>query len=224
MRRRTILWIYLPILIMASILALADDEQKAEKQLHKVTAMASDPTGRRVVSVVVADDLGAKRSDLVTERRTMNVNYGDLYIAHALTKSGVKMEDIAGELKASKEMSEIANEHHANWKAIANDAKKLNAKMEDTLYKNFMNGKPLHERDAADNYEVNIDVVIADNDVSTDELADAEKTYQVWKDRATQASGGKLDTSGEQAAYSNRGDPTRGKLPAGNGVGSGPPK
>jgi hypothetical protein len=223
MRRRAMFWVFLSVFVVV-VPALADDEQKAEKQLHKVTAMATDATGRRVVSATVADDLGVKRPDLVTERRTMNVNYGDLYIAHALTKSGVKMEDIASELKAGKKMSEIANEHHADWKAIANDAKKLNAKMEDALYKNFMNGKPLHERDAADSYDPNIDGVIADNDVSKDELAEAEKTYQVWKDRATQASGGKLDTSSEQAAYSNRGDPARAKLPAGNGVGSGTAK
>lgn len=223
MKRRALFWVSL-ILTLVVIPALADDQQKAEKQLHKLTAMASDPTGRRVVSVTVADDLGAKRPDIVTERRDMQVSYGDIYLAHALVKSGVKMDAIATDVKAGKKMADIANANHADWKAIANDAKKTNAKMEDGLYKNFLNGKPLHDRDAADNYDVNIDGVNADNDISKDDLADAEKTYQLWKDRATQSSGGKLDTSSEQAAYSNRGDAARSKLPAGNGVGSGTAK
>jgi hypothetical protein len=61
-----------------AVLAFGDDQQKAEKQLHKITAMATDATGRRVVSITVADVLEAKRPDLVMERRTMNLNYGDL--------------------------------------------------------------------------------------------------------------------------------------------------
>lgn len=219
MKPRAIFWMFLSLLVVA-IPALADDQQKAEKQLHKLTAMASDPTGRRVVSSTVADDLGAKRPDVVMERRAMDVNYGDIYLAHMLVKSGVKMDDIANDLKAGKKMSDIANANHADWKAIANDAKKTNSKMEDGLYKNFMNGKPLHDRDTADNYDVNIDGVSADSDVSKDDLAEAEKTYQLWKDRATQASGGKLDTSSEQAAAATRGDPVRSKVPGGLG---GPP-
>jgi hypothetical protein len=222
MKRRVLLWVSL-LFILAVIPAFADDQQKAEKQLHKLTAMASDPTGRRVVSATVADELGAKRPDIVTERRSMEVNYGDIFLAHALVKNGVKMDDIANDLKAGKKMADIANANHADWKAIANDAKKANAKIEETLYKNFVNGKPLHERDAADNYDVNIDGVNADNDISKDDLADAEKTYQVWKDRATQASGGKLDTSSEQAAAATRGDPVRAK-PGGSAAGSGSTK
>ena len=97
MKRRTLFWVSL-LLTLVVIPALADDQQKAEKQLHKLTAMASDPTGRRVVSVTVADDLGLKRPDIVMERRTMQVNYGDIYLAHALMKSGVKMDDIANDL------------------------------------------------------------------------------------------------------------------------------
>ena len=217
MKRRAIFWISLAMIVV-TIPALADDQQKAEKQLHKLTAMASDPTGRRVVSAAVADDLGAKRPDVVMERRTMNVNYGDIYLVHALVKNGAKMDDIANDLKAGKKVADIANANHADWKAIGNDAKKLNSKMEDALYKNFMNGKPLHERDTAENYDVNIDGVSADNDVSKDDLAEAEKTYQLWKDRATQASGGKLDASSEQAAAAQRGDPVRSKLPGGTGA------
>jgi hypothetical protein len=205
---------YLSITLLAltvAIPAFGDDQQKADKQLHKITALATDATGRRVVSITVADTLAAKRPDLVLERRTMNVNYGDLFIAHVLVKSGTKMDDIAAQLKAGKKMSQIASEQHADWKQIAADAKKLNAKVEDNLYNHFLNGKPLTERDAAEGYDPMIDGVAADNDVSKDEIAEAERTYLLWRDRADQKKASNLDTSSEKAAKDSRGDPIRSK-------------
>ena len=205
---------YLSITLLAltvAIPAFGDDQQKADKQLHKITALATDATGRRVVSVTLADTLAAKRPDLVLERRTMNMNYGDLFIAHVLVKSGTKMDDIAAQLKAGKKMSQIASEQHADWKQIAADAKKLNAKVEDNLYNHFLNGKPLTERDAAEGYDPMIDGVAADNDVSKDEIAEAEHTYLLWRDRADQKKGSNLDTSSEKAAKDSRGDPIRSK-------------
>jgi hypothetical protein len=44
----------------------------------------------------------------------MNLNYGDLYVAHVLVKGGAKMDDIAAQLKAGKKMSQIANDQHAD--------------------------------------------------------------------------------------------------------------
>jgi len=202
------------ILLLAftiAIPAFADDQQKAEKQLHKITAMATDPTGRRVVSITMADALEAKRPDLVMERRTMNINYGDLFVAHTLVKSGAKMDDIAAQLKSGKKMSQIADAQHADWKQIAADAKKLNTKMEDNLYRHFINGKPDAARDLADSYDPNIDGVAADNDVSKDEIADAEHTYLLWRDKADRARDSKLDTSTENSARGMRGDPVQGK-------------
>jgi len=202
------------IMLLALTLALpafGDDQQKAEKQLHKITAMATDATGRRVVSITVADVLEAKRPDLVMERRTMNLNYGDLFVAHVLVKSGTKMDDIAAQLKAGKNIGQIANDQHADWKQIAADGKKLNAKMEDNLYKHFLSGKADAARDAADNYDPMIDGVVADNDVSKNDIADAERTYQIWRDRADQARDSKLDASSEKAARGARGDPVRAK-------------
>jgi hypothetical protein len=191
--------------------AFADDQQKAEKQLHKITALATDATGRRVVSATVADALEAKRPDLVVERRTMNLNYGDVYVAHVLVKGGAKMDDIAAQMKAGKKMGEIADERHADWKAIASDAKKMNAKVEDNLYNHFLNGEPLTKRDAAEGYDPMIDGVAADNDVSKDEIAEAERIYLQWRDRAEQKKGSSLDTASEKAAKGSRGDPVRSK-------------
>jgi hypothetical protein len=202
----------LPLLAIAiAIPAFADDQQKAEKQLHRLTAMATDGVGRRIVSTTVADTLQVKRPELVSERRSMNLNYGDIYVAHVLVKSGGKMDDIAAQVKSGKKVSQIANEQHADWKQIAADAKKMNAKVEDNLYDNFLNGKPLTERDTAENYDPTIDGVTADNDVSKDDIAEAERTYLLWRDRAEKKKGSSLDASSEKAAQGTRGDPVRSK-------------
>lgn len=193
--------------------AFGDDQQKAEKLLHKVTAMATDGTGRRVVSSTVADTLGAKRSDLVLERRSLNMNYGDLFVAHVLVKNGAKMEDIAAQWKAKKNIGQIANEQHADWKQISSDAKKLNAKVEDNLYKHFVNVKANAQRDLADQYDPTFDGVSADNDVSKEDIADAEHTYQISRDRAEKNQGESLDSSTEKSARGMRGDPI-GKAPS----------
>lgn len=198
-----------PLLALAvSVSAFGDDQQKAEKQLRKVTAMATDATGRRMVSTTLTDMLGANRSDLVNERRTMGISYGDLFVAHTLVKGGAKMEDISAQLKAKKSMADIANDQHADWKQIAADAKKLNNKVEDNLYKHFLNSKADLARDQADKYDPNFDGVAADNDVSKDEIAEAESTYQKWHDQALKNGGtGGLDTSTERSAREMRGDP-----------------
>jgi len=199
------------LILILPISAFGDDQEKADKQLHKITALATDATGRRVVSATVADALVSKRPDLVAERRSMNVNYGDLYVAHVLVKSGAKMDDIAAQLKVGKKMGQIAGEMHADWKQISADAKKLNAKVEDNLYNHFLNGKPLTDRDASEGYDPVIDGVAADNDVSKDEIAEAERTYLLWRDRADQKKGSSLDTASEKAAKGTRGDPVRSK-------------
>jgi hypothetical protein len=123
----------------------------------------------------------------------------------------MKSEDIAAQLKSGKKMVEIANAQHLDWKQVAADAKKLNTKMEDNLYKHFLNGKADADRDAAEGYDPTIDGVAADHDVSKDEIADAEHTYLLWRDRADQTRGSKLDTSSEKAAQGERGDPVRSK-------------
>src|SRR5262249_40283120 len=122
-----------------------------------------------------------------------------------------KMDDIASQLKTGKKLDQIANEQHADWKQIAADAKKLNSKVEDNLYNHFLNGKPLTDRDAAENYDPNIDGVIADNDVSKDDIAEAERTYLLWRGRADQKKASNLDASSEKAAQGSRGDPVRSK-------------
>jgi hypothetical protein len=199
------------VVLTLAVRAFGDDQQKTEKQLHKITAMATDATGRRVVSITVADTLEAKRFDLVLERRAMNLNYGDLFIVHGLLKKGAKMEEISAQLKAGKNIGQIANAQHTDWKQLAVDAKKLDGKMEENLYKHFLSASADTARDVADGYDPMIDGVAADNDVSKDDIAEAERVYQLWRDKADKAKDSKLDASTEKAAQGVRGDPVRAK-------------
>jgi hypothetical protein len=202
------------IALTMTVRAFGDDQQKAERQLHRITAMATDATGRRVVSITVADTLEAKRVDLVLERRAMNLNYGDIFIAYRVVKNGGRMDDIAAQLKAGHKIAQIADAQHVDWKQLAEDAKKLNAKMEDNLYKHFLNARADTARDVADSYDPMIDGVVADNDVSKDDIDDAARVYHLWRDRADREKDSKLDASTEKAAQAARGDPVRAKIPS----------
>ena len=102
----------------------------------------------------------------------MNLNCGNHFIAHALVKSGGKMEDIAAQLKTKKSLGEIANELQADRKQIAADAKKLNSRIGDNLYRLFVNATAYAERDAVDHYNPGMNGVSAGNDVSKDEIAE----------------------------------------------------
>ena len=210
MNRYVNFWIVI-IALTVALPAFADDSQKAEKELHKITAMATDPTGRRVVSITVADTLEAKRPDLVLERRAMNINYGDLFIAHMLVKNGEKMDDIVAQLKTGKNIQQIASAQHLDWKQMTLDAKKLNAKMEDNLYKHFINATADTARDVEEAYDPTIDGVAADNDVSKGDIEEAQRTYLHWRERADKAKDSKLDAATEKSAQGVRGDPVRAK-------------
>src|ERR1700758_3096363 len=104
--------------------AFADDQQKAEKQIRRITAMASDVTARAIVSRTLSEMLHVKRDQLVRERRAMNLNYGAVFLAHQLTIKGTKMLDIALQLPR-EDIYQIANAQHADWKQVTAEAKKL---------------------------------------------------------------------------------------------------
>src|SRR5258708_22197413 len=107
------------LVLSAALPAFSDDQDKANKELAKVTAMAMDMTGREVVSRAVSDVTGVKRADLVQQRQAMNLNYGPLFVAQELIKSGAKPEALASQLKAGKTITHVANDHDANSKDVA---------------------------------------------------------------------------------------------------------
>src|SRR5258708_3687494 len=199
------------LVLSAAVPAFSDDQDKANKELAKVTAMAMDMTGRAVVSVAVSDMTGVKRSDLLQQRKAMNLNYGALFVAQELIKSGAKPDDLAAQLKAGKTITQVANDQHANWKEVAADAKKLNSKIDDCLFKHFLDGgKAEKQRDLDDKYDIKIDTLQVDLLAPKPDLEAAGERFNMWKDRASHKG---LDTATEQAAYN---DHVRNGGPTGN--------
>ena len=221
-------YVVLFLAVATAVSAYGDDQKRAEKQANRITAMASDPTGRRIVNLTMADALHVPRLQLVRERLAMNLNYGSLFIAHQLTASGIKMLDIALQLQAGKNILQIGMERNANWKQITADAKKLNDKIDDNLYTHFLHGDHDDARDRLDQYAAIRDGVKSDNDVTEQDLLDARHRYLVWRNQAGVGSSGRdngLTLEDELAAHSDRahaGGPAQGEsggaAPAAGGI------
>ena len=191
------------ILLLCLVLpAAADDQQKLQKQINKMTAMANDPIGRRIVNMTMADALNLQRNELVLERRHMNLNYGSIFVVHALTSAGAKIDYISSQLKNGKTIFQLGNELNADWKKITAQAKKVNRQVEENLYRHFVNSKADIARDDAEHYQLRLDGVPPDNDVTDAELTEAENIYAFWQTQAARTAGRdwRLDTQTEHAA------------------------
>jgi hypothetical protein len=184
MKTATIRLFFLFCTVALAMAAFADDQEKATKEIKRITSISVDSNMRAIVNRTMADMLKARRLDLVKEREDMNLNYGDLFLAQQLTASGVKMDDIAAQLKAGKTVFDIANANHANWKEINSEAKKLNKKIDDNIEKSFTDAKKQAALNMADDYDAKADKVPADSNISKDEYADAQKRYQQLHDLA----------------------------------------
>jgi hypothetical protein len=199
-----------------SLFLAADDQQKAHKVIDKVTAMATDPAGRRAVNLALSQYLSVDRKVLVQRRRAMQLNYGDLFVAYQLVKSGTKLDDVAALVKSGRAVWQVAGEQHLDWKQIANEAKKLNGKVDDNLLKNFANKKSEAERDRADGYDSAFDSIAVDNEVSRQCIEEAQQRYMFLRDHAGTVTASTLDTSTERAAEQVRTDPVRTAGPIGS--------
>ena len=207
---------------LVPLLAASDEQQKAHKILIKVTAMATDPAGRRAVSLAMSQHLTVTRAELVQRRHTMNMNYGDLFVAYQLVKAGAKIDEIAAKMKMGKTVWQTAVEEHADWKQIAAEAKKLSSKVDVNLIGHFVNKRAEAERDRTDGYDATRDTIAADNNVSGQEIEDAQKRYTFLREHAGAASDSTLDTSTEKAARTVRTDPVRTGGPSGIGASTAP--
>jgi len=201
MKLRLLCWIVLSAIALAPR-ANADDQQKAEKELKKVTAMACDVSARAIVSRTMADMLELKRDQLVRERRAMNLNYGLLFLAHELNAKGMAMLPIALQLQQHKTLLEIANDQRVDWRLVLGRAKKLNDKIEDNIYKHFLNPKAGTDRDALEKYDAKMDWVKLDSDATQQDIVDAQEIFVHWRDRASYigGKGNKLTASQELAS------------------------
>jgi len=203
-------FLVMAIFLMSGLALSADDQQRAEKEIRRINAMAWDSNARTVVNKSVSEMFKVPRAQLVEERRAMEVNYGELFLVHELGSGGPSVKDIAASLKNGKSIIQVGNESNANWKQIAADAKKLNGKIEDNLYKRFLHSQSDKLQDQSE-YDADHDGVKADNDVSKQDLAEAQQTYIRWRERASQV-GKNSQQAGlqdEQAIKKDRPDPVR---------------
>ena len=196
---------FLLVILVTISLAFSDDQEKAEKQARKITAMAVDNTCRSMVSMSLADRLKITRATMVTERRRMGLDYGSFFVAHELLAGGAQMTQLVSELKAGKTIWQIGNQLHANWGQIAADAKKQNSKIEDYIYRHFLNKRNTEAdqlRDLEDKYNPQLDAVRTDFMVTPQEMVDAQARYIFWRDQAGKgpASGRHMTRAEEQAA------------------------
>jgi hypothetical protein len=183
------------VAVLAALPARGDDQEKVAKQLGRITAMASDPTGRRVVSITVSDMLNVKRGDLVKLRREMNLNYGWLFLAHKLMGRGMTAQELSSEIKHGKSIFEVANGHSCDWREVLADAKKLNGKIERHLYEHFVDPRDDRQRDKDDNYNLMVDVAKADESVSRDDIDVAADAYTRVRSMAMQRAGNRAEQS-----------------------------
>jgi hypothetical protein len=216
------------LLFALSLNAVADDRAKAEKELRKVAALASDNTARRVVSRVESVMLNTPRADLIMQRRMMNLNYGTLFLVHYLTSSGAKVEEVAAKTSRGQSMYDLANAQHVDWKVVAADAKKLNTNIEKELLEFFARRGDMNELDAKEGYDPINDLFAIDTkDISDHDLEAARDEYQRCKERGAQKRGsapvGEL-VEQQYTRYDHMKDQMPNKGVAGANTGAPPPK
>lgn len=191
----------------------ADDLQKAQKQVNRITAMAVDETARGIVSMSLADTLKVDRRQLVRQRRNLRLNYGSLFIAHMVMARGASMADVVAGLRSGKTVWQLAAERQIELKQITSDAKKLNGKIEDNIYRHYLTTSTDKTRDELEKYSPAADWTSADTNVSDDEIAQARDIFVLWRNQAAPREDARLGIAEENAAYQDHaraGTPTRG--------------
>jgi hypothetical protein len=189
--------LYLAILLLAflAIPALASDQAKAEEQIRMMTATSWDDTGRSIVSRIFADVFKIPRSQLLAERRLLGLSYGSLFVAHELVLYGSTMQQISLQLRANKNLFEIANSSGADWKRLKSDAKKMNDRINTGIYKHFLHDSPDKRRDLEDHYVASADLVRADIEATPGEVMKAQANYIFWRNLAAPRTAGQVNTS-----------------------------
>jgi hypothetical protein len=204
--KKTAVFSALIVLLLLATSAFASDQDKAQKEINRITALATDFDGRRVVNLTMSETFNVPRPSLVEERTQTGLNYGGLFLAQELMQKGTSKDDVAAKLKSGSTIADIANQQHVDWKQVAQDAKKLNGEIDKNLYNFFMGKKETAAQDATDKYDVHYDGVKADADVSKPEIASAQDRYLMWKDRAAgdRRKDKTLSTGDERVAYQDQ--------------------
>jgi len=164
----------------------ADDQEKAEKQWRMITAMSRDDIARSIINRTFADVFNTARPQLVAERKSLELNYGNLFLAHELLSFGCDMQQMSGRLRTGQTILQIANASRADWRRIAEDGKRMNRRISDSLYKHFLHDGPDKQREADDRYNPATDRVRADADSTPQEISKAQAEYLFRQNLATQ--------------------------------------
>jgi hypothetical protein len=192
-------WVRYFVFVLAitwTFAGVADDLQKAEKQMRMMTAMSRDDTARSIVSRTFSDVFKMERRRLIAERKSLGLNYGSLFLAHELVASGVDMQQIVELLGTRENMLQVAIALHANWKRVAVDARQMNKHINNNIYNHFMYAEKDKERDMLDGYNPDSDLVPADKDAKAEEIRLAAADYVFWRNLA----GSKSQANGSSVA------------------------
>lgn len=193
MRRVRRAFLSATVLLTLAVLGYAEDQEKAEKQIRMMTAMSRDDTARSIVSHTFSEVFKTPRTQLVQLRKNLNLDYGSLFVAEELASSGTKLDEITAQRQAGKTALDIAGASRADWKRIAADAKKMNNRINDAIYRHFLHSKPDEERDKAELYTASADLVRADMNVTRDEILQAQQNYVFWRNLAAPLNSGQAD-------------------------------
>jgi hypothetical protein len=181
------------VAVAALVPAYADDREKAEKQMRMITAMSRDNIARSLINHTFAEVFKVERKQLIAERKSMGLSYGNLFLMHELISSGTSMQQIADGIHAHRTLVEIAEASKPNWKNVASEAKKMNNRINDCIYKHFLHGEADTERDKLDHYNPVADFIRADLDATSEEIAKAQTEYIFWRHLAAPKSGGEAN-------------------------------
>ena len=135
------------------------------------------------------------------QRRNLRLNYGSLFIAHMVMARGASMADVVAGLRSGKTVWQLAAERQIELKQITSDAKKLNGKIEDNIYRHYLTTSTDKTRDELEKYSPAADWTSADTNVSDDEIAQARDIFVLWRNQAAPREDARLGIAEENAAY-----------------------
>lgn len=175
---KTLVASFLPLVAISPALWAGGNEKEArrlDKEIKKISLVAVDLDGRRVVNRVMAQQLGVSREQLVEERKQTGLIYGRLFEAHEMARlEGLVFGQVARQMKQGHYLLEISEQHHADLKEILADAKKLNKKIDEELDRLEDGIEDEQSEDTAASYDPSDDSLDADIvDFSPTDIAQA---------------------------------------------------
>ena len=139
------------------------EAKKLDKELKKISLVAADLDGRRVVNRVMAKQLGVSRKQLVNERRQTDFVYGQLFGAHEVAReAGIAFSQVAEQMTQGHSLLDISEQHELDLKVVLADAKKLNKGIDKELDRVASGEENEQADDSADGYDPAGDSLSAD--------------------------------------------------------------